>query len=363
MDITAALLRDPSGPYSLESVTLADPGPGQLIVKVTAAGHCHTDLLPRAGFLPIPMPMTAGHEGAGVVEKVGPGVTSLAVGDHVVLSFASCGSCVPCLQHHPASCDLFAPLNLFAASLDGAVTMTDSSGASVAARWFGQSSFATHALVTERNAVKVDADLPLDLMAPLGCGLQTGAGTVLNVLRPVAGSSIAVFGTGAVGSAAIMAAKAAGCTTIVGIDLHPHRLELAMELGATHVIDGRAEDVSAQIIASTGRGVDFAVDTTGVNSVVQNALGGLTVRGVLALVGVSQPDLAIPAGTLAMGKSVVGVIEGDADPKVFIPLLTRLWRAGQFPIEKLVKTFPFGQINEAEAAAAAGHVVKPVLIP
>jgi aryl-alcohol dehydrogenase len=363
MLITAALLRDPSGPYSLETVDLVTPGPGQLVVKVVAAGHCHTDLLPRAGILPIPMPMTAGHEGAGIVEAVGPGVTSLAVGDHVVLSFASCGSCVPCVQGHPASCDLFAPLNLFGGTLDGSVTMTDNSGASVAARWFGQSSFATHALVTERNAVKVDADLSLELMAPLGCGLQTGAGTVLNVLRPVAGDSIAIFGTGAVGSAAIMAAKAAGCTTIVGIDLHPHRLELAKELGATHVIDGRADDLSAQIIASTGRGVQFAVDTTGVNAVTQNALAALAVRGVLALVGVSQPDLAIPAGALAMGKTVVGVIEGDADPKTFIPLLTRLWRAGRFPIEKLVQTFPLASINEAEAAAAAGSVVKPVLIP
>ncbi len=363
MKITAALLREPSAAYSLESVELADPGPGQLIVRVKAVGHCHTDLLPRAGFLPIPMPVITGHEGAGVVEAVGPGVTSLAVGDHVVLSFASCGACPNCASGHPASCDLFAPLNLFGASLDGSVSVTDGSGAAVSSRWFGQSSFATHALVTERNAVKVDADLPLELMAPLGCGLQTGAGTVLNVLRPRVGDSIAVFGTGAVGSAAIMAAKAAGCSTIVGVDLHEHRLELARELGATHVVNGGAEDVGAQIIASTGRGVQWAVDTTGVNAVVQHALAGLGVRGVLALVGVAQPDLSIPAGALAMGKSVVGVIEGDADPKTFIPLLTRLWRAGQFPIEKLVQTFPLSDIVTAEASAAAGRVVKPVLIP
>jgi aryl-alcohol dehydrogenase len=363
MKITAALLREPSAAYSLETVDLADPGPGQLIVKVVAVGHCHTDLLPRAGFLPIPMPVIAGHEGAGIVEAVGPGVTSLAVGDHVVLSFASCGSCPQCVAGHPASCDLFAPLNLFGASLDGSVSVTDDSGATVASRWFGQSSFASHALVTERNAVKIDDDLPLELMAPLGCGLQTGAGTVLNVLRPQAGDSIAIFGTGAVGSAAIMAARAAGCTTIVGVDLHDHRLELASELGATHVIKGNAEDISTQIIASTGRGVQWAVDTTGVNAVAQNALAGLAVRGVLALVGVAQPDLSIPAGALAMGKSVVGVIEGDADPKTFIPLLTRLWRAGQFPIEKLVQTFPLTDIGVAEAAAAAGRVVKPVLLP
>jgi aryl-alcohol dehydrogenase len=357
------VLRRPDGAYSLETVELVDPGPGQVVVRIEAVGHCHTDLLPRAGVLPIPMPMIAGHEGAGVVAAVGPGVASVAPGDHVVLSFASCGACAACVAGHPASCDLFAPLNLIAAPIDGVATVTDASGTAVAARWFGQSSFATHALATERNVVKIDDDLPLELMAPLGCGLQTGAGTVINVLRPQPGESIAVFGSGAVGSAAIMAAAAAGCTTIVAVDLHRRRLDLALELGATHVVDGAAPDVAAQVIASTGRGVLHAVDTTGVGSVVATALESLSVRGTLALVGVSQPDLLVPGSALAMGKAVVGVIEGDADPKTFIPLLTRLWRRGKFPIEKLVQTFPLAEIDTAERAAAAGEVVKPVLLP
>ena len=363
MQITAALLRTHDGPYSLEQVELAEPGAGQVIVKVEAVGHCHTDLLPRSGALPIPMPVIAGHEGAGVVEAVGAGVTSVAPGDHVVVSFASCGTCPPCAGARPFACDQFAPLNLFGATLDGSVTVTDAAGQSVSARWFGQSTFATHALATERNVVKIDPDLPLELMAPLGCGLQTGAGTVLNSLGPSPGDSIAVFGTGAVGSAAIMAAAAAGCTTIVGIDLHAHRLDLARELGATHVVDGASDDVAAQVMAATGRGVRYAVDTTGVNAVVASALDGLQVGGTLALVGVGAPDLAIPGGALAMGKTVVGVIEGDADPQTFIPLLTRLWRAGTFPIEKLVRTFPLTEIDAAEQAAAAGEVVKPVLLP
>jgi aryl-alcohol dehydrogenase len=363
MQISAAVLRSPDGPYSIEPIELADPGAGQVVVRVEAVGHCHTDLLPRAGVLPIPMPMIAGHEGAGVVVAVGPGVTTVAAGDHVVLSFASCGTCPACLAGHPASCDLFAPLNLIAATLDGSVTATDATGAPVAARWFGQSSFATHALATERNVVKIDDDLPLELMAPLGCGLQTGAGTVINVLRPQPGESIAVFGSGAVGSAAIMAAAAAGCTTIVAVDLHRHRLDLALELGATHVVDGSAPDVAAQVIASTGRGVLHAVDTTGVGAVVAAAIESLSVRGTLALVGVAQPDLVVPGNALAMGKSVVGVLEGDADPKTFIPLLTRLWRRGKFPIERLMRTFPLSEIDAAERAAAAGEVVKPVLLP
>lgn len=362
MQTTAALLREPTAKYSIEQVTLADPGPGQVLVRIVAVGHCHTDLLARTGMLQTPMPMIAGHEGAGVVQAIGEGVSSLAPGDHVVLSFGSCGACPPCLTGTPASCDLFAPLNLFGATLDGSVTVTDAGGAAVSARWFGQSSFAMHALATERNAVKIDADLPLELMAPLGCGLQTGAGTVLNVLKPTAGDSIAVFGTGAVGSAAIMAAAAAGCTTIVAIDLHPHRLELAKSLGATHVVDGRADDVAAQVIAATGRGVDHAVDTTGVNAVCAAAIGALTSRGTLALVGVAQPDLVIPGIALAMGKRVVGIIEGDSDPQTFIPQLAKLWRDGKFPIERLVQTFPFAEIDHAEAEAAAGRVVKPVLL-
>lgn len=362
MQTTAALLREPTAKYSIEQVNLADPGPGQVLVRIVAVGHCHTDLLPRTGMLPTPMPMIAGHEGAGIVEAVGGGVSSLVPGDHVVLSFGSCGACPPCAAGSPASCDLFAPLNLFGATLDGSVTVTDAHGNAVSARWFGQSSFAMHALATERNAVKIDADLPLHLMAPLGCGLQTGAGTVLNVLKPAAGDSIAVYGTGAVGSAAIMAAVSAGCTTIVAIDLHPHRLDLAKSLGATHVVDGRADNVAAEVIATTGRGVDYAVDTTGVNAVCTAAISALTSRGTLALVGVAQPDLVIPGNALAMGKRVVGVIEGDSDPQTFIPRLAQLWRDGKFPIERLVQTFPFSDIDHAEDEAAAGRVVKPVLL-
>lgn len=363
MEITAAVLRRPDAPYSLETLQLAEPGPGQLIVRVRAVGHCHTDLLPRAGVLPIPMPVVAGHEGAGIVDTVGPGVTRVAPGDHVVISYASCGACPPCSDRRPFGCDLFGPLNLNGATLDGTVSATAIDGTSVATRWFGQSSFATHALVTERNVVRIDPDLPFELMAPLGCGLQTGAGTVLNTLQPRPGDSIAIYGTGAVGSAAIMAAAAAGCTTIVGVDLHEHRLDLARELGATHVVRGDTDDVAAAVTATTGRGVRFALDTTGVSAVAQAAVTALEVGGTLALVGVAAPDLAIPASLLSMGKTVVGVIEGEADPASFIPRLIELWRAGRFPIEKLVTTYPLTDIDRAEQAAAVGEVIKPVLLP
>lgn len=363
MQITAAVLRSPDAPYTIEQVELADPGPGQVLVRIVGAGHCHTDLLPRSGMLPIPMPVIAGHEGSGVVEAVGIGVTSVQPGDHVVLSFASCGGCHPCGDGHPASCDLFAPMNLFGGTLDGSVVARDASGAPVSARWFGQSSFASHALATVQNVVKIDTDLPLELMGPLGCGIQTGAGSVLNVLGVGAGMSVAVYGTGAVGLSGIMAAAAAGATTIVGVDVNPARLELAMELGATHTVDGREGDVVARVVAATGGGAMRALDTTGVGAVAQGAVDALRVRGHLALVGVSHPDLQISGSSMAMGKTVSGVIEGDAVPQTFIPMLTRLWRAGRFPFDRLVKTFPLSEINEAEQAAARGEVVKPVLLP
>ena len=359
MKITAAVLRAADAPYSLEEVELADPGPGHVVVRIVGAGHCHTDLLPRAGVLPLTLPVIAGHEGAGVVEEVGPGVTTVQPGDHVVLSFASCGACGTCLDGHPASCDQFAFLNFF----DPAPVVVDGRGDHVSARWFGQSSFASHALASVHNVVRIDQDLPVELMGPLGCGVQTGAGSVLNVLDVRAGQSVAVYGTGAVGLSGIMAAAAAGATTIVGVDVNPARLELARELGATHTVDAREGEVAARVIDASGGGVMKALDTTGVGAVAQAAVDAVRVRGHVALVGVSQPDLAITGSSMAMGKTVSGVIEGDAVPQLFIPLLTRLWRAGRFPFDRLVQTFPLAAINEAEQAAARGDVVKPVLMP
>jgi aryl-alcohol dehydrogenase len=233
----------------------------------------------------------------------------------------------------------------------------------VGARWFGQSSFATHSVATPRNAVVVDRSLPLEILGPLGCGIQTGAGSVLIALGVRAGSSIAVFGAGAVGLAAIMAARVAGATTIIAIDLHPSRLELARQLGATHAIDGKAADVAAQIGSLVAGGVDYSFDTTGVPSVIVGALMALRPLGVCGLVGVRGADLVIPPLALELGRTVVGIIEGDAVPQRFIPQLVDLWRQGRFPFDRLIGKFPLAKIDEAERASLAGEVVKPVLLP
>ena len=362
MKVKAAVLRAGDRPYSIETLDLAGPGPGEILLRIVATGMCHTDMIPRAPeFAELaPLPLVTGHEGAGVVEAIGDGVTGFAPGDHVVLSFDSCGSCLNCLGGHPAYCDTFLPRNLSGRRLDGTSPATDESGKPVGARWFGQSSFATHAIAGPRNAVVVDPSLPLELLGPLGCGIQTGAGSVLVALGVRAGTSIAIYGAGAVGLSAVMAARVAGATTIIAVDLHPSRLELARELGATHAIDGKASDVSQQILALTG-GLNYALDTTAVPAVVLGALNAVRPTGVLGLVGVRGADLVLPPLSLEVGRTVTGIIEGDTVPQRFIPQMIALWQQGRFPFDRLIQKFPLAKIDEAERASLAGEVVKPVL--
>jgi aryl-alcohol dehydrogenase len=362
MQITAAVLRDRAGAFALETVEQREPEHGEVRVRIAGAGICHTDELPRTDALPIPLPVIAGHEGSGVVEAVGPG-TSLAVGDHVVLSFDSCRTCDNCVDGHPSYCATFFERNLFGTGLvETGHDVRDAGGEPVAARWFGQSSFASHALVAERNAVKVDADLPIELLGPLGCGVQTGAASILEALRVRAGSSVIVSGVGAVGLSAVMAARVAGAATIVAVDINPARLELATELGATATVDGRTDDLTAALLAATG-GAQYGLDTTGLPPVATAVLRALRPTGTLGLVGVQQGPISLEPMDLSVGRNVMGILEGDAVPQTFLPRLISLWREGRFPFDRLVRTYPLAEINEAERAALAGEVVKPVLVP
>ena len=355
---TAAVLRDPSAPFTLEEVTLGELGPDEVLVRIVGAGFCHTDVLPR-DLMAQALPAILGHEGSGVVVKVGTNVHDLAAGDNVVLSFASCGECGPCASGHPAYCVHFNLLNVSGRNLDGSVSATDTNGEPVGNRWFGQSSFAEHSIVARRSVVKVDAELPLELLGPLGCGIQTGAGAVLNVMKVQPGQSIVVFGAGAVGLAAIMAAKLAGASDIVAVDLHENRLKLALELGATRTALANDPDVD-DLVLNGGTGLDFALDTTGVEDVMSLALTVLGFGGQLVLVGASMDGLVVHPTQLS-GKTVTYIFEGDSDPQLFIPQLVEHWKAGKFPFERLIETFPLAQINEAEAASKSGAVIKPVL--
>jgi aryl-alcohol dehydrogenase len=226
----------------------------------------------------------------------------------------------------------------------------------VRGHFFGQSSFSTYVLATERNLVKVPNDLPLAILAPLGCGLQTGAGTVMNSLAVPAGASIAIFGTGGVGLAAVMAARIVGAHPIIGVDRIPSRLKLARELGATHVIDTRRQSVTDGIRAATGSGVDYVVECTGSDRLYRLAVVLLNPKGTAAYVaGENGPD------SLPGGRRALSIVQGDAVPQTFIPKLIDFYRRGLFPLDRLEKFYDFEQINRAISDARCGRTIKPVL--
>jgi len=363
MNVTAAVVRQQEQPFELEEFELEEPRAGEILVRIVATGMCHTDIIVRDQWYPVPLPVVLGHEGAGVVERVGEGVTDLEPGDHVVLTFASCGRCAYCLRGKPTYCLQFFGLNFGGSRLDGSNALSKD-GEPVHDRFFGQSSFATYAIATERNAIKVRDDVPLELLGPLGCGIQTGAGGVMNYLKPEAGTSIALFGAGAVGMSAIMAARIVGCTTIVAVDVIPDRLELARELGATHTINANeSENVVEEVQGITG-GADYSIESTAVPAVLRQAVDSLGPLGVCGLIG------AAPLGTefsldmndvLIPGKTVRGIVEGDSVPHVFIPRLVDLYQAGRFLFDRLVQAYSLNEINQAAEDAEEGNTIKPVL--
>lgn len=360
MDITAAVTAAQGAEFELQTVQLGEPSADEVLIRVVASGVCHTDAVARDLAI-APLPAVLGHEGSGIIEAIGSNVHGLEIGDHVVLSFAHCGECEMCLSGHPTSCLQFNPLNFGGCNHDH--THRIHQHGKPLSTFFGQSSFGTYAVAHQRNAVKVDKDVDLALLGPLGCGIQTGAGTVLNRLKPEFGSAIVIYGAGAVGLSALMAAKIMNCKHIIAVDIHDNRLEMAKQLGATAVINGKTEaDVVAKIKAITGGGSHYAVETTGVPSVVTQALQALRPLGTCAIVGITpKMEIDVFADIMAEGKSMIGVIEGDAIAKVFIPNLVDYYKKGLFPFDKLVQFFEFDQINEAFAASANGSVIKPIL--
>src|SRR6266705_1633229 len=260
--ITAAVVREKSGAFTIDQLELTDPRPDEVLVKIVASGMCQTDLHGRDGYYDTPYPAVYGHEGAGIVQAVGKSVTKFAPGDHVVLSFPWCGTCPNCRRRMESHCENSRVLKMRGTRPDGS-TLMRRNGAPVYSAFFQQSSFATYAIANERFAVKVRRDAPLELLGPFACSGQTGAGAVLNSMQPRPGDSFAVFGVGAVGLSGLMAAKIAGCDPIIAVDVHEAQLALARALGATHVINhkGRA-DVVADIRKITGDGVRFSLETS-----------------------------------------------------------------------------------------------------
>ncbi|MGW0042106.1 NAD(P)-dependent alcohol dehydrogenase [Rhodococcus sp. NPDC003348] len=358
----AAVLSGFGDPFEIRDVEVDALQEDEVLVRIAGVGICHTDLTAAAGSIPIPVPAVLGHEGAGVVEAVGTEVDTLAPGDRVVLSYSACRGCRNCDEGRPAYCEHFAVLNHSGRRPDGTTTLR-LDGTALHGNWFGQSSMATRAVVRAADAVRVDGDLPIELLGPLGCGVQTGAGAVLRVLRPRPGASIVVFGAGAVGLAAVLAAVVAECATIVVVDPVPARRELALALGASTVIDSAEPNLARRIRAVTDGGADHSVDTVSTAEVLGTAVSVLRSPGSCATVGLrgQRNPVTLDQSALLLGRSVTGVIEGDADPQQFIPELISLWRAGRFPFEKLITTFAFDDLAAALDAARSGAAVKAVL--
>lgn len=343
MKITAAVVEEKGGPFTLQERELAEPRADEVLVEIAAAGICHTDLICRDQWIPVPLPAVLGHEGAGRVTAVGDAVTAVSPGDRVALSYDSCGACPRCARGKAAYCDAF-----FEHNFGGP-------------RFFGQSSFATHALARERNVVKLDDAIPLELVAPFGCGLQTGAGAVLNVLQPGPNDVFAIFGAGAVGLAALLAARASGCATVV-VDLRAKRLELACELGATQVVDASRND-PVETIRRLG-GADRSLEATGSPAALRAAVDCLAPVGECGIVGAPALGTEVSLDVnhlMTAGRVVRGIVEGESVPQEFLPQLVELWRRGDFPVERFITHYAFDEIDQAARDAESGAVVKPVL--
>jgi aryl-alcohol dehydrogenase len=362
MKITAAVMREKGGQFKLEELELDEPRDNEVLVRMVATGVCHTDTLPRDQVVPAPFPAVYGHEGAGVVEKVGSTVTKLQPGDHVVMSCGFCGHCDTCITGNPMYCRHFFKFNFGFARGDGSPVMKKGDEV-VHGSFFSQSSFATYAISTERSVVKIPADVPLELMGPLGCGVQTGAGAVINTLKVQAGDSLAIFGAGAVGLSALMAAVVVGSTTRICVDLNAQRLALAKELGATHVLNPSEVDVVEEIQKITGGGAKFSLETSGNLKALRQAVDCTQILGECGMIGAPAfgSEIGLDTWGLLLGRKVRGICEGDSVPDLFIPTLVELYKQGRLPFDKLVKFYPFEQINQAVADSEQGKTIKSIL--
>ncbi|KAK5652312.1 hypothetical protein OQA88_10662 [Cercophora sp. LCS_1] len=377
---TALLVPELNGKFELSTISLSPIQPDEVLVEIHASGLCHTDLSCAVGLLPCAPNAVLGHEGAGVVIQVGSDVSSVVAGDKVLLSFSHCESCNECVSGHPAYCHTFNDRNFGGARPDGSSAFTKD-GEKVYSSFFGQSSFAKRTLAHRSSVVKVAEDTDLALFAPLGCGMQTGAGAVLNTLDVKEGSTVVVFGVGSVGMAAVMAAGLVRKATVIAVDLNEGRLELAKQLGATHGVLGNRSDVVEEIRRlCPPNGANFAVDCTGVPAVVRTMIDCLGTRGRAATVGAPGPGKSASVDImnhLTFGKEYVGCSEGDSLPKEvslvplngrdeangrqFIPELMRLHAEGKFPLEKFIKYYDVKDYEQAIEDAHSGKTIKPVL--
>jgi aryl-alcohol dehydrogenase len=366
----AAVVSETGGQFKLEEIELSRPRKDEVIVQLEASGMCHADLAARAGHIPFPLPAVLGHEGVGTIVEAGSAVNDVSVGDRVVISFSWCGLCSACQGGAPVYCQDWPRLNLVGGSrLDGSATVSSPTASlpnTLHGHYFGQSSFSRRIVAAAHSVVRVPGDLPASILAPLGCGVQTGVSAVTTVLRPSPGARVAVFGVGAVGLSAVMGLAITPATQIIAVDIHPKRLALARELGATHTIDASGGGVAEQIAQLTGgRGLSGAIETSGNLGSLRIAIGSLGSAGTCVVIGVPRAGETVAVDVVnlvARGLRVVGTNQGDAVPRTFIPQLIDLYKQGRLPVEKIVTCFDFADINRAAEASLDGSVIKPVLL-
>lgn len=367
MKIDAYVVDAVGAPFVREELELDAPGPGEVLVRVVGTGVCHTDLNTQSGDMPLPLPGVLGHEGSGVVEAVGDGVTYVAVGDHVIMGWPYCGECRNCLRGEHRYCARVGEALCGGHRLHGPDAGTSAyrrnDGSSLSGHFFGQSSFATYSMAHESALVKVERDLPLELLGPLACGITTGAGAVFNTAKPQTGDAVVVFGAGAVGLAAVMAAVNTPATRIIAVDLHDSRLELAAEFGATHTINSRNEDPVARIMQICGGPADFVIDCTGSVKLIEQEAEAVGMLGTLILIGGAPAEARFSLDHMRtlFGQRIVGTLGGSSMSRELIPALLALYRQGRFPFDRLVKTYGFDELDRAVADARAGGTIKAVL--
>ena len=357
---TAAVVREPGAPYTLEAVELDDLRSNEVYVRIEAAGVCHTDANMQ-GLLP--MPAVVGHEGVGVVEEIGSAVTEVKPGDRVIVSWPACGECHSCLTGERYVCDNAFPLLFGGRRLDGSQTIK-MNGEWISGSWFQQSSFATYAIAASESLVKVGDDVPPEILAALPCGAMTGAGGILSALKVGPVDEVLILGAGGVGQAAVMAAHMAGAYPIIAVARNPKRLELALELGATHTVNAATEDVPARVMEISPGGVRYAFDSSGAVSMWHAAAVTLRAGGTFGVCAAAEQETlgGSPHFFLSKGARIQFIMGGNVVPRDFLPKMIEWYKQGRFPVDKLVQTFPFSQINEAFAASHNGQAVKPVLL-
>jgi aryl-alcohol dehydrogenase len=357
---TAAVVREPGAPYTLESVELADLRPNEVYVRIEAAGVCHTDANMQ---VMVPMPAVVGHEGVGIVDEVGSAVSDFKPGDRVIISWPACGVCSNCLTGKRYICENAFPLLFSGRRLDGSQTIK-LNGEWISGSWFQQSSFATYAIAAADALVKVDDDVPPEILAALPCGVMTGAGGILSALRVGPQDEVLILGAGGVGQAAVMAAHMAGAYPIIAVARNPKRLELALELGATHVVNAASEDVVARVQEICPSGVRYAFDSSGAVSCWCQAAQLLRAGGTFGVCAAAEQETlgGSPHFFLSKGVRIQFIMGGNVVPRAFLPKLIEWYKQGRLPVDKMIQTFPFSEINEAFAASHDGRVVKPIVV-